>query len=82
MAQFIELYSPGQIKVYIRCSAIERVEVDANLPSGDLASPNKPISLILRESQTRLDVYGCSVMDILHGIHRDDVFLDPRTLEE
>lgn len=79
MAQFIELLSPGGISVFIRCAAIERVETQGMLPPDQIASPSEPIRVVLRESRDKLTTYGCSVLDILHGIHRDDCFLDSRS---
>lgn len=78
MAQFVELLIPGERRAYIRCSAIERVETDSSLEASAIAPPDNPVTLVLRDTQKELYVFGCSVLDILHAIHRDDVFLDPR----
>lgn len=82
MAQFIELLSPGGLSVFIRCSAVERVEAPGSLPADKIAPPDAPIFIVVRDSKDRLSIFGCSVLDILHGIHRDDVFLDSRGGDE
>lgn len=78
MAQFIELLSPGGVSVFLRCNSIERVEASGNTPPDKIAPPDEPIRVVLREGRATLQAYGCSVLDILHAIHRDDVFLDSR----
>ena len=82
MAQFIELMVPGGTSVFIRCASIERVEAPGNLTADQIAPPEVPIKLVFRDGKERLSAYGCSVLDILHGIHRDDVFLDSRGSDE
>jgi hypothetical protein len=78
IAQFIEILSPGGTSVFVRCSSIERVEVSNSLGPDAVAPPETPIRVVLRERGEKLLAYGCSVLDILHGIHRDDAFLDSR----
>ena len=78
MAQFIELISPGGLSIFVRCASIERVEAAGNLPPDQIASPETLIHVVLREGKEKLPIYGCSVLEILHGIHRDDCFLDSR----
>lgn len=78
MAQFIELLSPGGVSIYIRCSAIERVETNGSLGADKIAPPDAPIRVVVRDTKDVLSVFGCCVLDILHGIHRDDCFLDSR----
>jgi hypothetical protein len=78
VAQFIELAVPGGSFAYIRCSCIERVECSGSLTREDIAPPDNPLRLILRDQKEKLTVYGCSVLDILHGIHQDGVFLNAR----
>ena len=82
MAQFIEVQLPGSRFAYVRCSYIERVECPAFLGYKDIASPDKPILLVVRDQSEPLPVYGCNVADILFGIHRDDCFVDLRQPEE
>lgn len=79
MAQFIELLSPGRLSVFVRCGSIDRVEAPENMKPTDIASPETPLRVVFRDGGVRMSVYGCSVLDILHGIHRDDCFLDSRT---
>lgn len=78
MAQFIELLLPGGQSAFVRCASIERVEVGGALGPADIAPPDNPIRVVLRDGGPKLTAYGCSVLDILHGIHRDDAFLDSR----
>ena len=82
VAQFIELLSPGGLSIFIRCASIERVEAPGSMPPDQVAPPNAPIHIIVREGREKLTAYGCSVLDILHGIHRDDCFLDSRGADE
>lgn len=79
MAQFIELLSPGGLSVFIRCASIERILAPGSMPPDKIASPQEPLHIIVREGREVLSAYGCSVLDILHGIHRDDCFLDSRS---
>lgn len=78
MAQFIELLTPGGVSVFIRCSSIESVETAQHLAADAIAPPETPLKISLRDSPRTLMAYGCSVLDILHGVHRDDCFLDSR----
>ena len=73
MAQFIELMMPGGNYAYVRCASIERVEAAGMLDPKAVAPPDNPLKVVLREGKEKLTVYGCSVIDILYGIHRDDV---------
>lgn len=84
MAQFIELRVKGRRAfVYVRCNSIVRVEAPDNLKPEDLAHPDQPINIVVRyaDQVDTLSVYACSVLEILHGIARDDCFLDPRGSE-
>lgn len=80
MAQFIELQVPGAKFAYVRCSSIERVECSNHLTREDIAPPDNPIIVVVREGNgvAKLEVFGCTVLDILFGIHRDGDFLDSR----
>ena len=80
MAQFIELQTPGAKFAYVRCAAIERVECSGALTREDIAPPDNPLIVVVREGSgvAKLQVYGCTVLDILHGIHQDGVFLNSR----
>lgn len=75
MAQFIELLGTGGVTHFVRCSSIERVEATDNLAAEAVAPPDAPLIIVLREGRERLPVYGCTVLDVLHGIHRDDCSL-------
>jgi hypothetical protein len=80
MAQFIELQVPGGKFAYVRCAAIERVECSGIMTREDIASPEHPLIVVVREGHgvAKIQVYGCSVLDILHGIHQDGIFLNAR----
>lgn len=77
MAQFLQALSEGNRSVYVRCSAIERVEAEGQ-DTNEIAPPDRPILIFLRDFIWPISVYGCAVIHILHGIHRDDVFVDMR----
>ena len=81
MAQFIELQVPGASFAYVRCNTIRRVECAGSLTRSDIAPPDNPLKLFLANEPLPLTVYGCSIGDILHGIHQDDVFLNSRDEE-
>lgn len=77
MALFIELLCPDGTCTFLRTVDIKRVETPKGLDGEMIASPNAPIIVHTKDGD-RIETFGVSVMQILYGIHREDVFLDPR----
>jgi hypothetical protein len=73
MATFIEVLCPGEQRQYVRVNAIERVEAPKGLAQGEIASPEAPMLLHLRNGSV-VPVFGQSPLLLLTAmLHGDNV---------
>ena len=78
MSSFIEVLSPGDRRSYVRVSSIERIHSPPSLLQGQPASPDEPLTIVLRDG-TKIESYTKSALQILIAMLHEKsecVFLD------
>jgi hypothetical protein len=67
MSAWVEIVRPEGRRSYVKASTIERIDLPSGLAPTDIARPDHPIRIAIRDGVV-LDCINQTAMHILHGI--------------
>lgn len=67
MSAWIEIIMPGSQRCYVKASSVERIVLPAGLTSTDIAHPEDPMRLVLRDGAS-ISCINQTAMHLLYGI--------------